>query len=251
MKINKYNSREEWMTDRKGRVTGSELKKLVPTGAITKAQLLEAAEKKGVEYKKSWTIAQLNGLFTPEELRAMELDAILKAEKLQGFYKLLADRLTVNDNEEETALDHGNRMESEAIEKFVEKTKLKVNTDLVIWERDDVRGIAISPDGQEDAEVVTFAVETKCLSSENHIKAILTDTIPPEFDYQKKQYFAVNDDLQTLYFVLYDNRFVEESLRLKIFEVKREEVQEDVYMLIKYQKAVLAEVDALVTKLTF
>jgi hypothetical protein len=44
-------------------------------------------------------------------------------------------------------MDRGKRLEDEAIERFAKETGKKVNTDLVLWMRDDDENIAVSPDG--------------------------------------------------------------------------------------------------------
>lgn len=174
-------------------------------------------------------------------------DIIVKrgtGEKI-GFYELIAERLTNNLKESESPMDRGTRLEPEAIAKFAEITKKEVNTDLVIFTREDNESIAISPDGYIGN---TEAVEVKCLSSARHIEAYLTQLIPSEYIDQVKQYFVVNDDLQKLYLVFYDPRILCKTLFH--LEINRSDYAEnELAECLEYQKAKLQAVDEIVLKL--
>lgn len=175
-------------------------------------------------------------------------DIIVKrgtTEKI-GFYQIIAERIATTP-ENENPMDRGHRLEQEAIDKFTKKTGKKVDTSLVIWERDDNASIAISPDGYIGE---TEAVEIKCLASSKHIKAKLTNEYPKEYTEQALQYFIVNEKLQTLHFVMYDPR-MPEDLQILHFEIKRENIQEEVEKVHNYQVDKLAEIDRIVTELTF
>lgn len=198
MNVTKYETREEWMLGRRGKITGSRLKDIVI--------------KRGTGKKI-------------------------------GFYELIAERIGI-EGEAERPMDRGTRLEEEALERFQEETGIKLDTSLVIWQRDDAPDIAISPDGFKG---LTIGAEAKCLSAARHIEAWLTQTIPSEYEYQKLQYFIVNDKLKKLYFIFYDPRVL-----LKDFfyiEVNREDVQEEVDELLDYERKQLAEVDEIVAKL--
>lgn len=200
-----YETREEWLEDRKGKVTGSGLADIVV--------------KRGT------------------------------GEKI-GFYKIIAERIA-QDADGENPMDRGNRLEEEAIEKFVAKTGKEVDTSLVLWQREDIPNIAISPDGFIGD---TEAVEVKCLSSEKHIKAYIEKKIPDEYPndytYQVYQYFIVNDNLQTLYFVMYDPR-MPEHLQMHYIVVNREDIQDEIQYHFDYQKEKLEKIDEIITQLTF
>ncbi len=136
-------------------------------------------------------------------------------------------------------------MESEAIEVFQKETGKTVNRELVLWTREDCESIAVSPDGTISP---TEAVETKCLSSARHIEALLTGLIPDEYEYQKLQYFIVNENLQKLYFIFYDPRLLAKPFFT--IEVNREEVQLDVDTYLEYQKSTIAEIEKIVLELS-
>lgn len=193
--------------------------------------------------KEEWAFAR-RGKITGSRLK----DIVVKrgtGEKI-GYYELIAEKLAT-EPDGENPMDRGTRLEDEAVQKFMEKTGLTVDTSLVIWEREDYSNIAISPDGFiGECE----AVEVKCLSSARHIESYLTGKIPSEYEYQVLQYFIVNDNLQKLHFVMYDPR-MPENLQLIITEIKREDKEEEIAEMLEYQKTKLKEIEDVVNKLTF
>lgn len=161
-----------------------------------------------------------------------------------GFYELIAERVAIPASDE-AAMDRGKRLEEEAVERFAQQTKKKINTDLVIWHRDEDENIAVSPDG---AVGKTEAVECKCLSSARHIEAWVTKQIPDEYELQVLQYFIVNEKLKKLYFLFYDPRM---PIDLFWLEVNRNEVKEKVEEYLKLERDVLTKVAEIENQLTF
>ena len=197
----KFETQEEWLEERKGKITGSRLNNIVV--------------KRGT------------------------------GEKI-GFYELIAERIA-EESDGEDPMERGHRLEEEAIKVFEKTTGKKVDTSLVMWEREDNKSIAISPDGFiGDIE----AVEVKCLSSAKHLEAYLTKQIPDEYEFQVLQYFIVNDKLKTLWFVMYDTR-MPEKIKMHYFEIKREEKKEDIEKYLNYQKDKLEAIEQIITDLTF
>lgn len=160
-----------------------------------------------------------------------------------GFYELLAERLAKPSEVEETALEHGHRCEPEAISRFEQKTGKTVDRSLVIWSRADNENIAISPDGIVEGTDNTEAIEAKCLSSANHLKAWHKKEIPKDYHYQMLQYFIVNDNLQKLTFAFLDPRLI--ACDFFTIEVTRSEVLAEIEEITIYQRQKLAEVEAL------
>ena len=202
---------------------------------------------KTIEYtdKESWLSAR-NGKITGTRQK----DIIDKrgTDKKIGFYELIAERLMVADGDgipNETPMDRGTRLQTVAIERFKKETKKKVDESLVMWIREDNESIAISPDGVIGK---TEAVETKCLSAANHIKAFLTAEVPDEYKYQTRQYFIVNDQLKTLYLAFYDPRIPCKDFFYLI--IHRKDIEAEIKELYDYQIKELSEVDAIVAKLT-
>jgi putative phage-type endonuclease len=190
---------------------------------------------------ESWMLAR-KGKITGSRLK----DIIVKrgtGYKL-GYYELIAERLAIGPDGE-NPMDRGVRLEPEAMERFKKATKKKVNTDLVIWTREDNESIAISPDGFIGK---TEAVEVKCLASARHLQAFLTQEIPDEYEMQAIQYFVVNDSLKTLYVVFYDPRVIVKDYFL--LTIERADIQEKITEALEYQRKILPEIDAIVNKLT-
>lgn len=199
MKTYTFADREEWLSARIGKITGSKLKDLIVKRGSGKKIL---------------------------------------------FYQLIADRLGIPPDGE-TPMDRGHRLEEEAIMEFEKLTGLKVNSELMICERDDNPSIAYSPDGIIDGKTW---IEIKCLGSARHIEALLTQEIPSDYQDQAIQAFVVNDDLKKLYMVFYDPRLLYKPLFW--LEVKREDVKEKAEQYLEYQQATLAEVNEIVLKLS-
>lgn len=197
----KFETKEEWMEARKGKITGSRLKDIVV--------------KRGTD------------------------------EKI-GFYEIIAERIA-QPADEENAMERGIRLEEEAILMFQEQAGFNVDTSLVIWESEDNKDIAISPDGFISEKE---AVEVKCLSSAKHIEAIITNKLPSEYEFQKLQYFIVNEKLEKLYFVMYDPR-MPDNIKLHYFVINREDIEEDIETYKDYQEEKLAKIEKIITKLTF
>lgn len=164
----------------------------------------------------------------------------------KGYYELIAERIaTAPDGER--PMERGKRLEDEAIAHFAKESGKEVNTDLVIWTRDEDESIAISPDGSIASE--TEGVEAKCLSSASHIEAWLTQQIPKDYEEQAIQYFCVNDKLSTLHFVFYDPRIPAKDYF--VIEMKRKDVAEKVEKYLEEQRTILLSVNAVVNNLTF
>lgn len=158
---------------------------------------------------------------------------------------MIAERLATEESGDETPMDRGTRLEPEAMKRFIQETKKKVDTSLVIWERDDNASIAISPDGFIGK---TEAVEVKCLSSASHLEAWLTQQIPSEYEEQAIQYFIVNDNLKKLYFTFYDPRITFKDYF--VLEIERKQIEEKIAEYLNYQRTILAEIDEIVLKLS-
>ena len=193
------------------------------------------------EDEQAWLDAR-RGKITGTRLK----DLIIKRgnKKKMGFYELIAEKVALPATQE-NAMDRGKRLEEYAIERFEKETKKKVDSSLVIWEREDNSDIAISPDGFIGK---TEAVEVKCLSSARHIEAWLTKEIPSEYEEQILQYFIVNDKLQKLYFVFYDNRC---PIDFFYYTIKRKEIQEKIIKYAKLEKYILKEIDEITKKILF
>lgn len=123
------------------------------------------------------------------------------------FYEILAERLSTEATNEESAMDRGVRLEKEAIEVYEAYQMVKI-VSVGFVQRKDNNWLGYSPDGLVEAKngPYTKDIEIKCLSSANHIKTFLTQQIPEEYSAQALMGFVVNDDLVARDFVFYDPR---------------------------------------------
>ncbi len=176
--------------------------------------------------------------------RAGSLVSKRDKKPLKGFYEIIAERVAIPYNGE-NVMSRGIRLEEEAIGRFTKETGKKVNTDLVIWSRDDNQNIAISPDGFIGK---TEAVEVKCLNSASHLEAWLKQEVPAEYEFQVLQYFIVNDKIKTLYFIFYDPRMPRDLFWLTI---QRESVQVLVDEYLEIERSALAQMEEIENKLLF
>lgn len=169
-----------------------------------------------------------------------------------GFYEVIAERVAIVEPWEEP-MERGTRLEPEATKIFADSMGKKIDTSLVMWAREENEAIAISPDAfvvpKKKGGKITEAFEAKCLSSAQHIKAWLTKEVPDEYEEQKIQYFAVNEDLQKLYFGFYDPRIP--AKEFFVLEIDRKDVQEKVNEYLAYQIKELQEIDEAVKSLSF
>lgn len=219
--LSQTDDREAWLDERRQRITGTKFSTVRP-----------------LKVKR-------NGTNTP-----------------QGFWDLLAEYVAVAPADVKP-MDRGHDLENVAIGEATAKLGISsyaVNTDPGMWISDKDDKVAVSPDGAENAEKITFAFECKCLNSGKHLMHIIhdivakhandgeymaklpdwlldalppmTDTydpllsVPPEYQSQAMQYFTVNEDLQKLYFILYDDRMSIDDFVCYIIEIDRTDVED-------------------------
>lgn len=171
------------------------------------------------------------------------------AEARRGLIaELIAEEATEQSKAPVTSasMERGTAEEVFAIRSFEEKTGMKVDR-LGMCIHKDHDWIGLSPDGliKNAAGKYTKAVEVKSPDTKNAIlykienMVPLEETglmgkkgdplagapflgIPSEYKWQVVHYFLVNPDLETLYFLVYDARIINEDCKLYTVEVKRE-----------------------------
>ena len=168
------------------------------------------------------------------------LKSIMGTPKIRqdALYGIIAERLTVGaDNDEENAMDRGNRLEPDAIAMFELETGKQVER-IGLVEDDDNPMMANSPDGLIGGDE---ALEVKCLGGKNHVKMWLTNKVPDEYEWQVVQYFVVNKELKKLYFVGYNPDIPAHPLH--IIEVSGEDIEKEIRDAREEQGKFLKEVD--------
>ncbi len=191
--ISQTHNRDNWKEFRRGKITGTSIGKL---------------------YAKS---RSKDGGFTDRPL--------------QTFWIKVAERLSI-DSGEESPMVRGTRLEDEAVNLACEKLGLtKFVDDALTWQSDENEEWLCSPDAYEDSEKPTWAMECKCLNTDNHLRMIFNDQIDEEYYPQITNYFLVNENLEKLYFVLYDPRVALDGLVLKIFTITRNDISDWIELL--------------------
>lgn len=249
---------DEWLAFREGKITGTKAKEYSKPNLILKDDLIAFANSKGyIDFPKSLTIAKIREMMKPEELE--ELDYTVKLN--DSIYKLIAENIAkpINPNDYElggrqfSMALRGEIMEAEAREKTAEKLGKNITAGR-LWQSEENSNIICSPDGEIlDADgKITEALEIKCLDSWKCVKAFYEKHPPTEYKDQIVQYFLVNEDLKTLYFTIYSDVFpLTPKIGHQIYELKREDYEEDIARAKKMQEAVLSFVNQEITRLTF
>ncbi len=162
-----------------------------------------------------------------------------------AFYQLLADKLaTVEDTTD--PMERGHELETEALTLFLKATGKKLVTN-VFCQSDENESIALSPDALVEGN--EEAVEVKCLNSAAYLKSYFEQAPPKEYEDQIIQYFVVNEQLKTLYFVMYDPRITVKPIFW--LEIKREDIADKIEYNKKEQLKLLAEAEELLTQIAF
>lgn len=169
------------------------------------------------------------------------------AEKV-GFWKLVAERLARPRDKGEKVLDRGHELELDGVAWCENELGKTFITDLVMWERDDNPCIAISPDAY--TKDLKEAVEVKCLNSAEHIQCYYENHYPDEYKFQVYQYFIVNDELQTLHFIMFDPSVIMKCQYIR-FDIKREDIEEEIEKYKQYQIDKLIKVAEIVNSISF
>ena len=247
---------EEWFEFRKGKSGGSEFKDLWTPGYPLKSSIIAKLE----EFQelppadKRLPIAELAKMLEPSELAALKLEQ----DPRPRFYRIIAERvarpITPNDyvdrlnGEPFSMMARGHILEPEALAMFSEKTGKKLDKESVVWISDDDDNIYISPDGTITKRgKCKEAVEVKCLGSDAVVEAYLAGKPPKEYDAQIIKYFVVNQDLETLHFVIYTD--VIPGLEMQIFDIQRKDVEPKIEEAREFEKAVMKLIDEAAEKI--
>ena len=247
---------EEWFEFRKGKSGGSEFKDLWIPGLPTREKMIAKLEEHQPlpPADKKLKASELAEMLEPAELAAVKLATEPKAK----FYQIIAERvarpITPNDYVDRlngtpfSMMARGHILEPEALAAFAEKTGKKLDKESVVWSSDDDENIYISPDATiTKGGKCKEAVEVKCLDSAAVVKAYLSGEVPKEYDAQIVKYFVVNEELETLHFIIYTD--VIPGLELQIFEIKRADVEARIEEAREYEKAVMKLIAAAVDKI--
>lgn len=274
--ISQAQDTDAWLAQRIGKITGTKAGALSMEHYAQKdvAKIEAMAEKAKTDAKR------IEYLHKAEQARLDNQRLKVPAEFWSFLAEMWADPA---DNEPPMARGHRLENENirQACEKLGIDTAT-VEFDTGMWVRDDDDRIAISPDAHEKTESPTFAFEAKSLGTKNHLMAVVPyslwhdlhhgdmvvatnavhdmllalfpevlrddltafDFVPDVYKAQVLQYFAVNDNLQTVYFTMLDDR-VYCPLSHVVMPVRREDVQDKVEKQLESERNTLAFTDLL------
>lgn len=274
--ISQAQDTDAWLQQRIGKITGTKAGALSMEHYAQKdvAKIEAMAEKAKTDAKRS------EYLHKAEQARIENQRLKVPAEFWSFLAEMWADPA---DGEPPMARGHRLENENirQACEKLGIDTGT-VEFDTGMWVRDDDERIAISPDAHEKAKQPTFAFEAKSLGTKNHLMAVVPyslwrdlhsgdmvvntdavhdmllalfpdvlrddltafDFVPAAYQAQVLQYFAVDDNLQTVYFTMLDDR-VYCPLSHVVMTVRREDVQDKVEKQLESERRTLAYVDML------
>lgn len=247
---------DEWLEYRKGKSGGSEFKNLWVASLPLKNKIIDRLIKTHKPIGAKETVQDLAKKLDPKDLAELKLEGAPKMHYYEIIAEATAQPITPNDYTDRlngapfSMMERGHILEPEAADAFSKKTGLKLAGN-VIWEDENNPKIYISPDRyvvKNDEKIPTEAVEIKCLSSAEVVKAYLTGKYPEEYEPQVVKYFVVNEALQKLYFVLYTD--VIPGLELQIWEITREQVEPRIADAKAFEEEIMKRAEADIAKIT-
>lgn len=211
VKISQSNERAKWKDFRRGKITGTSI---------------------GSLYAKS---RSKDGGFTDKPLDTL--------------WAKVGERLSIA-GEDEAPIVRGIRLEDTAVEKACEMLGLdNYVSDALTWQSDENENWLCSPDAYEDVAEPTWAMEIKCLDTKNHLRMIFNGCVDEAYQYQVANYFLVNEKLDRLYFVLYDDRLAIPGLVMKVFVITRDDVVDTIELLRRTRDKAEIQIDNIVKQL--
>lgn len=243
MIVKEFESHEEWLEFRKGKIGGSGAFDVYSVKEATVEDIKKVLDAQKIEYKKTAPKAELKALVPPEYEKELEN----RVQKKMGYYQLMADRLVVQtDSDTDDAMERGHLLEAEALELFSQKTGKNLKNNEIIWISDIHPAITYSPDGVESDEEIA---EVKCLSSATHLYIYFEKDIPAEYQRQNIQAFIANEKLKTLHFVCYDPRIP--CLPIHWITINRDDVADEIEKHKEYQLQVLKMLEQDIVSINF
>ena len=207
MKITTYKSEEEWLDGRRGRITGTTAKDVMP-------------KERGTGPRAGFyaIVAERVALPATDENvmdrgHRLEEEAILRFNEETGK-KFKQVQFTICERDDESS---------------------------IAYSPDGL------PEGYENYDCIGEDVEVKCRNSAAHIEAILTGKIPSIYESQIIQGFVVNENLQTRYMVFYDPRCPKDLFYIEINRKDMQEEIEEYLKFERIALEKIAEIEQQLT----
>lgn len=190
-------------------------------------------------------------------------------KRYQTFWDIIGEKMAIA-ADGESPMDRGHRVEPDALAAAGQILGLEFDTDPGMWISDLDDDMGVSPDGAEPVEgdaLPTYGGEVKSLSSGNHLRFIYEDRIARQLpDYnpidsvpneekhyfrdQVIQYFVINEKLETMYFILHDDRIVVDHLVTYIITIKRSDIAHLIEDNTNMQFEALMQINKIVAELS-
>jgi putative phage-type endonuclease len=155
------------------------------------------------------------------------LKDVFKADNLGLVDELIAEKISdeVEEMFQNAAMKRGTEMEPIARKAYEEESG-NVVTQVGFCVSNKFSFLGLSPDGLIETDLkYKKGLEIKCPNTATHVKYIRMNKIPSEYKYQILDYFLVCQDMESLDFVSYDDRFSTKPLH--IITITRKELEED------------------------
>lgn len=220
------------------------------------------------QQSQEWLDAR-RGKVMGSKVKGVRRQARNSDKRYQTFWDIIAEKMSIA-ADGESPMDRGHRVEPDALAAAGTILGLEFDGDPGMWISDLDDDIGVSPDGAEVVEgdaLPTYGAEIKSLSSGNHLRFVYEDRLArQEHDYnpidsvpneekhyfrdQVIQYFVVNEKLETMYFILYDDRIVIDHLVTHIIVIKRADIAHLIDDNTNMQFEALMQINRIVTELS-
>jgi hypothetical protein len=160
------------------------------------------------------------------KITGTRLKEVFKSDNLPLIDEMIAEIISeeIEENFVNNAMQRGKDLEPVVRDLYTQVTGIEIEeVGFCLSEENDF--LALSPDGFTPDR--TGAIEIKCPSTKVHVKYIRQDSIPNEYKYQIFNYFLVNQDLEYLDFISFDDRFKIKPMYVK--RIHRNEIQTELY----------------------
>lgn len=157
------------------------------------------------------------------KITGTRLKDVFKADNLGLVDELIAELISDEVEEEfiNKAMQRGMDLEPVARMMYEDKAGIKVD-EIGFAISNEFTFLGLSPDGLITIDgKYKSAIEIKCPNTATHVRYIRMNKIPNEYKYQVLNYFLVCQDLLSLDFVSYDDRFTAKPMH--IITITREE----------------------------
>lgn len=189
----------QWHAQRRCKVTGTKLKRVMGTEAAQRDLLAELMAEKATEQSKV--------LKPTAEMQRGNAEEVFAIKEFENRYNKKVDEvgICIHDELDWVALSPDGMIEIDG--EYTEAVEVK------------------SPDSKK---AILYRMDNMLGRAKGSKGGAPFLGVPGEYKWQAVQYFVVNEKLKKLYFVIYDTRFIEAEKRLYVIELDRDnEVLQD------------------------